>query len=452
VSGPFGLLPTGFVPKTVNDVVADLQQAFQNAFGKNILLSPQSRNGQIIGIFADRFAELWNLAQAVNASQQPDNSTGVSFDSLCGLTGTKRQNPLSSTVTGTLTGTPATVLLTGKQASVVGTGVKFQTLADATLAAVTVWAAYTAVLGDRRTNVGNVYQCTTPGNSVTGPVGTGSGIADGGAARWLYLGAGTAAVDVAMGSVDPGAKVATSGSLTTIETPFAGWSGVINVLDAVLGRDVEQDGALRTRREGELRGAGNSAVDAIRSKLIKVAGVTTAFVFDNPLDVVDPNGMPPHSVEALVVGGLNQDILNAVWAATSGGIQTTGNQTGSVTDTQGFAHTVKYSRPAAQNVYVIVNVIYDASKFPVNGATLIQNQIALTYGGKILPDYDVVASAIGGQVFMTPGILPGLLDVTSVLIGLAPTPTLSVTIPISSRQIAAFDTSRITVNLTPGIP
>jgi len=49
------------------------------------------------------------------------------------------------------------------------------------------WAARTVAAGEYVWNAGRAYLCTTGGTSVTGPSGTGTGIADGGSARWKYV-------------------------------------------------------------------------------------------------------------------------------------------------------------------------------------------------------------------------------------------------------------------------
>ena len=49
------------------------------------------------------------------------------------------------------------------------------------------WAAGSFSSGDYVWNGTRAYLCTTSGNSVTGPTGTGSAIADGGSARWSYV-------------------------------------------------------------------------------------------------------------------------------------------------------------------------------------------------------------------------------------------------------------------------
>lgn len=49
------------------------------------------------------------------------------------------------------------------------------------------WSSATYVLGDRRSNGSNAYQCITAGASTAAPTGTGSSINNGGAAVWKYL-------------------------------------------------------------------------------------------------------------------------------------------------------------------------------------------------------------------------------------------------------------------------
>lgn len=51
------------------------------------------------------------------------------------------------------------------------------------------WSNATYVVGARRSNAGNAYQCTTAGTSTSPPTGTGTGIANGGISVWKYLSA-----------------------------------------------------------------------------------------------------------------------------------------------------------------------------------------------------------------------------------------------------------------------
>ena len=445
-----GIDSTGFIGKALPQVKADLETAFKQAFGASIDISPESVFGQLIGINAEREADLWSLAQDLYTAFTADGASATSLDNIAALTGTLRAPAFPSTVVLYLTGTNTTVIPAGRAASVVGTGTRFQTLAAATLATAAAWAGSTAyVAGDVRRNgaTQRCYLCTVAGASAAsgGPSTVGPIILDGGA-TWLYLGDGAAFSSVNAQAQDTGPKVAASGTLTTIETPVAGWSGVVNPLDASLGADAETDAALRIRRESELRGPGKSTVGAIRTALFRVAGVTAVNVFENVNDTTDADGITPHSVEALVSGGTDAAVRSALFASVAAGIQTYGTTSGTYTDSQTVPHTVKFSRPAPVNVYVSVSLVVDAGMWPVDGPTQLA-QVLVKYGAAQRNGKDVVAAAIIAQCFT----LPGVLD-ASALISTAPSPSSAATIPISPRQIAVFDTSRITVASTPGIP
>jgi uncharacterized phage protein gp47/JayE len=349
----FGLLTTGFVPKPLETIRAEINQAFWDTFGNSLDLSDGTPLGKLIGIIAERLATQWEIAEAVNASQDPDTATGARLDSICALTGTIRKAAKSSTATLTLTGTDATSILAGNQASNQVSGERFNTLADAVLVALTAWAPTTAyVIGDRVSNGGNSYQCTVAGTSAGsgGPTTEDVAIVDN-TVTWTFLGNGTAAVDVNAESANTGPIVGAARDINTIETPVSGWDSVINVLDATLGSDLETDEDLRARRETELT-SGGSTVDAVRAALLAVTDATSVTNFWNHTDTTDADGVPPHSVEALIQGGADQDIFDALLASVAGGIGTHGSTSGTATDSEGTDHTMKFSRPTEINIYV----------------------------------------------------------------------------------------------------
>lgn len=446
----FGLLSTGFAPKALDDIKTELEAAFRAAFGESIDLNPQSNFSQIIGVMSERYADLWAQAQGVYNAFSPSDAVGVALDNVAAITGTVREPASPSTVTLIATGTPATVLNTGRVASVAGTGVRFVTTASGTIAAVSAWVNTTAyALGDFVRNGGTqrVYVCTTAGTSAGsgGPTSTASAITDG-TVVWRYVGEGTGKAEIAAESEDTGPKVAAAFTLTTIETPVAGWSSVNNLLDAALGTDIETDAALRLRRAEELRTAGRAAVEAIRSAVLDVADVTACTVFENVTDVTDGDGLPPHSVEALVQGGVDADIREALWTNTAAGIRTYGTTSGTHTDSQGIAHTVQFSRPTNVNIYVVVNVTAEEQNWPSDGADQVKAAI-VAWGDAQRTGKDVVAAAIVAQTFSVAGVL----DATA-YIGTAPAPGTSVTVAIGLRQLAVYDTSRITVNVVYATP
>lgn len=446
----YGLTAEGFFPKDLSVARSEIEADFQAQFGASINLAPRSFLGQLSGLMSEREALLWEMGQAVYRAFDPDASTNDALDALCALTGTIREGATNSLVTETCVGTPATVLSAGRILSVVDVGTKFETIEDATITAVAAWGATTAyVLGQRVTNSGKVYHCITAGTSAGsgGPTTTAADITDG-TVHWKHLGTGTGAVDVICEAQSTGPIVALAGELTVIETPVGGWNAAVNLLDAEPGRDIEADPDLRVRRADEVTGQGNATVDAIRAGVLRrVPDVTTCIVFQNTTLVTDGDGLPGKSVEVLCRGGDDQDILEAVFAEVAAGIETYGTESGTVVDSSGNSHTVKFSRADEQEIYIIADVLKVTADFPSDGSD--QIKAALVAFGDAYPiGRDVYANALRVPVF---GI-PGVLNVSAMKIGLAPAPATETTIPITSRQLATFDTSRITVNLSSGTP
>lgn len=445
----FGLTLAGFVAPSTEEIRDEVQKTLWSIFGPSLDLSDGSILGQLVAIVSERLADLWELGEHVNSSMDPDQATGTNLEALCALTGTIRQGARASTATLTLTGTPLATVTAGSRASAPVSGKEFATLADATIQALAAWAPSTAyVVGARVTNDGKAYVCIDPGVSAAsgGPTTEAAVIADG-SVEWRFLGAGTGAVDVAAEALETGPTVAVSGAISEIETPVSGWEGVINLLDAKVGRNAEVDEALRVRRVLELAASGATPRDALRAALVKVAGVVAVTVFVNDTDITNADGMPPKSVEALIQGGDNQDLWNALLASVAAGVKAHGNTPGTATDSQGTVVSVAFSRPTEVPIYVVVNLIKDPARYPLDGNAQVAAAIA-SWGNAGPTGRNAVASAVSAQAFRVEGVL----DVTAAFIGTAPGPSSSATVPISLRQLATFDTSRITVSSTDGVP
>lgn len=439
----FGVTGEGFVGMPLATIKDEIEASVRDAFGAGVNLAPQSALSSIVGIMSEREALLWELGEAIYLAFDPDAAEGAALDNLMALTGATRLDAVASTVTATATGTAATVLPVGRIVSVVGSAARFATLAEATLVAADAWLASTPyAIGDRVSSNGSVWQATTAGTSgATAPTGTDATHDDGGV-EWMRLGLGAAVADVACEAVETGEIPAVAGTLTQIETPVSGWSSVTNLLDADLGRDVETDAAARTRREELLAVAGSSIVDAIRARVRAVTDVDAVAVFENTTDTTDSDGIPPHAFEVLVVGGDADDIAQAIWDTKPAGILAHGDDSGTATDAEGDPRTVAFTVPTPVDVYVVVNVTADGD-YPTDGDAQIKAAI-VAYGETRSFGDDVIASPLAARVFTVSGVV----DVTALYIGTSPAPGASTTIAIDTREIAAFDTSRVTVVAT----
>jgi uncharacterized phage protein gp47/JayE len=460
---PFGVTADGFSAKTREIIQNELESALQSAYGASIDLNPARPLGQLVGIWADQLALLWELAEASYNTFNPDAATGEALINLAALTGTLAQQATHSTVTLTLTGDDATTVPAGSQAAVDGTDKNFETLADATIAILDAWASGTLYsAGQRVSNDSPIraYQCITTGTSAGsgGPTGTDDDITDN-TAHWTYLGDGEGAVDANAQSVDTGPIAATSRTIIDITTPVAGWTGVINLLDATPGENADTDATLRERRENELSFGANAALEAIRVALLQLTGVTNVTMFENTSNVTDGDGMPPKSIEALVRGGADQDIWDTLFGvlhsdgtvagAHAGGIETHGTESGTVTDSEGYDHTIKFTRPDEIEIWVEFDVTVDPDTFPTDGEAQIKAAI-VAYGDALNTGVNVRASAVAAQCFKVIGVLA--VPSSGWLVDDVNPPVANTDIVIAPRELATFDTSRITLNITEETP
>jgi len=463
----YGLLPEGFVPKPQTVVKEELDAVYKATFGAQLgseadgSIPADSVAGQRIGLHAERMAELWEVGQALASSFDPDGATGRALDILCAITGTVRNQERRTTGTVALTGDPATVVPAGATVSIPVVGTRFDVDANATLVALSAWTVNTAyALGDRVKNgvsPARVYQAMAAGTSAlvgSGPSGTGSAIADA-TVTWSYVGDGTAAIDATITAQVPGPFAALTGQITSIESPVSGWLSVRNMSDALVGAYVETDAALRNRREAELAGRGNGPVPAIRADILKIGqgtanAVLDCIVFENYTDVVDANGIPPHSFEAVVLGGLDADIRQTIFDTKPAGIRPHGTVSGTVTDSTGISHIIKFTRPTTYAIWIEVDVTYNAARWPLDGDAQVNAAIlaALTPANGYTLGKDVTVWGIGAAI----DVVPGVLNVTAIRLGTAPAPVGTADIPIGIREVALFDSARILVTSVAGTP
>lgn len=450
----YGLTEDGLVIPTTAVVRENLNAQLRNKFGSSINVGDQSILGQLTGIIAAAVGSLWEKLEAVNSSQDPDKATGAGLDALCAITGTFRPAASYSAVTLTLTGTPGTLVSAQNRSETDSTGVVFVHVADATITAVNAWVGSTAyTVGNRVHQNGNVYQCITSGISagVGGPGDDVSADIVDGTVHWTWLGAGTGAIDVVARAEDTGPVTGTARDIIIQNTSVAGWDGVINLTDASVGRDVATDGELRLLREDELAAGGNSTVNALRAALREIADVESVTIFVNNTDVTDVDGLPPHSVEALVripVGtDYDQAVFDVLLDGVAAGITTHGAVVGTAEDSEGTAHTMRFTRPTEIPIYVAITVTVDDEIFPDDGAEQIKLAI-VSWGNIQRTGKDAVASAISAQAFGVEGVL----DVTTCFIDVAPGPVSGATVAINLRELATYDTSRINVSINTGTP
>jgi uncharacterized phage protein gp47/JayE len=436
----YGLTDRGFFTKPLTAIRDDLNTAFRNVFGQSISLNDRSVFGIIIGIIAERISISWQQLEVLTTSLDPNKAGGTLLEALATLTGTFRAPAVPSKTTLTFTGSDGTVVSAGFLTKTSALN-DFVSLASTTLASVPAWVPSTSyVLDDRVTRAGNVYQNIQAGTSAGsgGPTGTNDAVdvtADGGC-LWTFVGPGAAAADASSASVENGPIVGTRKDITQIVNPTLGLDAVTNLAAADLGRLEATDSELRQTRENELAAAGSSPLDALLANLEQIAGVTSVTLFPNSTDTT-VDGVPPHSIEALIEGGTDQDIYDELLASIAVGIGTVGNHTGTATDSQGNAQTFSFSRPESVAIHAAVSLTFDTTSYPADGDIQVKNALD-AYVAALNAGRDVTSSALGAQAFKVAGVL----DVTEVLVytdvigaAVAWVPTTGYSATVGSRSV-----------------
>jgi uncharacterized phage protein gp47/JayE len=105
----FGLTPNGFNQKRLADIVTDLNNAFIAQFG-DINTTPQSVFGQVIGIMAKMYADIWEDLTDVYFSQYPNSAAGPSLDNVVQLNGLVRMAQSQTEVFASCVGNEGTFI------------------------------------------------------------------------------------------------------------------------------------------------------------------------------------------------------------------------------------------------------------------------------------------------------------------------------------------------------
>jgi uncharacterized phage protein gp47/JayE len=381
------LTSQGFTRSRLDERLSALQDAMRAIFGPTINLDPDTMDGQSIGIFAESQSNLDQLAEDVYHSFNPQSATGVALSRLVQLNGIRRIEGTYSTATIRCVGSQGTIIPAGSLVKSTTTNATFQTIAEATIS-------------------------------------------------------GTGQVDIAAQASEKGALLAPAGSLTKIDTPIYGWQTATNLIDAVPGRDEETDEQLRLRRRASTSTPGQAIVDSIYGALTNIASVLQAKVYENDQDTVDGNGLPPHSIYCIVEGGTNQNILDTIWLKKTAGTTTYGTTSGTVSDSQGNPHTLKFSRPTSVNAYVTVN-LHTRPGWPTDGVQRIKDALTAWAVANQSIGEEVIQSRLFDPINSVPGH-----SIDSLFIGTAAAPTGTANIAVPFDGLSRFDSSRIVVNVT----
>ncbi|HHD2871227.1 TPA: baseplate J/gp47 family protein [Raoultella ornithinolytica] len=272
---------------------------FQQIYGSDAYLEPDSKDGQLVALVALAIHDANNTAISVYRSFSPATALGDALTSNVKINGITRRAATNSTVDLLLTGTVGTTITNGS-------------------------------VRDTNSVVWNL-----PATVVIGSDGT---------------------VVATATCVNSGAVAAVAGSVNGINTPTRGWASVTNPLAATVGVAAETDAELRVRQSQSVALASLTPFDAVDGAIANVEGVTRHKLFENDTETTDANGLPAHSISAIVEGGDATSIANTIRSVKGQGVSTYGTTAVIVTDKYGNPYTIRFSRPIDVPVYVSITL------------------------------------------------------------------------------------------------
>lgn len=476
----FGLTADGFVKKDLQTIKSEIEIELKSTFGQDIDISESSVFGQIVGLNAKRESNIWDLAEEVYSSQSPGNAEGVSLDRVMALLNVQRLDATATTVQALLSGTAGTIITSGSLAEQQETALQYSLNSNVTLNksnAIRVLFEITTVLD------ATLYTIIVDGNTIQYTSGVGATAEDiingleaqfslsdytftdnlDGTAyilrndyvtEWAFTEDANMTVNEVSRNgqftcTTAGENSLPAQTLNIIVTPISGWDSINNISAGATGTDEETDVELRQRGRSAQRSLGRGTEEAIKGRLQIIPNVSSVLVISNRENTTDVDGRPAKSYEAVVLGGTDQDIADELWLSQPAGIESYGNTTVVVTDSELNSQTIKFSRP--ENIYVWIEIdltLYDEEVFPTNGTDQVKDNIVVFGESEYDIGIDVLRQRLYQPVFETSGIASATIKLgTSANPSTPPASYTEVDIAISSREIASIDKTRMIVGI-----
>lgn len=383
----FGVVSTGFSRPSLEDLISDLWDVLEAAFGPEISRAPGTPQAQLVGNFAAMLDVAWQAAEDLYNQNRPSTASGVPLTQLGAFIGIERQAATQTLVAVTVTGPAATPILTSHLARSAN-GDLFSPVFDTAIG-----GGGTAVVGFR--------------------------------------------------AVESGPIVVGVGELNEIVSAGTGWTSITNLQSTsqfpnVLGADGETDEAFRQRYEASTELQATNVLESLYAALLAVEAVTQVRIYVNDT-AGTVAGRPAHSYEVVIEGGADADIAEAIWQHHPAGITLFGSTTENITDSQGQTQAINFTRPTPVDITVAITTATGAD-FPSTGVDDIKAAIVAFGPGQfgIGDDVNVArlytpANSVQGHVIsaltIDGGGGPGTADVT-----------------IDEDEVARFTIANVTVN------
>jgi len=301
------LTASGLTTDTLQEIITDLEDGLKAIYGDDINIESNSPDGQRINIDALIVKDILNLLVAINNSFDPDLAQGVTLDQRVAINNIQRA----------------------------GATYTFQDV---------------IVTVDRALNLQGLDA------DANNPDGVGFTVSDDEGNQFILLDSqspiSAGSYTYSFRAKNLGAIETSLNTITNIDTVILGVTSVNNTTtQSTLGIDEETDFQLRERRRRSPAIRSKAALDGILANLLSLEGVVNASVYENVTNSTDSNGLPPHSMYAIVEGGANADIADQISKYKSVGCDMLGDVEIDV-EIADNTYPIKFDRPASEPLYI----------------------------------------------------------------------------------------------------
>ncbi|EEB6037724.1 hypothetical protein ATS19_02900 [Salmonella enterica subsp. enterica serovar Muenchen] len=371
-------------------ILDTLTSYFQQIYGSDAYLEPDSKDGQMVALVALAVHDANNTAIAVYNCFSPATGYGAALTSNVKINGIARKGATNSTVDLLLTGTAGTTITNG-------------TVKDTNNV---IWRL--------------------PASVVIGVDG---------------------AVTVTAICSNSGAVAALAGTITTINTPTRGWTSVTNPAAATVGAPAETDAELRIRQGQSVAIPSITPFEGVDGAIANIAGVTRHKLYENDTGKTDGNGLPPHSISAIVDGGDVTEIARTIRGNKGQGVRTWGKTSVTVPDRYGNPHIISFSRPTDVPVYGKITLKVFAGYTSQIGVQI--QQAVADYINRLMIGDQVLLSRIYSPANL--GVVSGgnarYYDIQELLIGKSPETVAAANINIAYDESASCKPENIIITV-----
>lgn len=381
---------SGITAPDYQTILTTITNYFYQIYGADAYLEPDGKDGQMIALVSLAIHDANNTAIACYNSFSPSTGLSEALTRNVKINGIARKAATNSTV-------------------------------DVTLTASTVVTVTNGSVKDSNNIIWNLPA------SVTIPL---------------------AGITVTATCANSGPVAAVIGSVNQINTPTRGWTAVTNATAATVGAAVETDAQLRLRQTQSVALPSLTPFDAVDGALANVTGVTRHKLYENDTGTVDSNGLPAHSLAAIVDGGDADVIAQTIRGKKGQGVSTFGTTAISASDTYGNPHTIYFSRSSNVPVYVAITIKAFSGYTTQVGEDM---KTAITaYINSLTIGDDVLLSRIYSPANL--GVVSGgasrFYDITNLQIGKTAGSVAASNIVVAFNESASCTTSNITITVT----